>query len=95
MAAGGHSNMVPVGNHKIIMWSLQNSLVIFTFIIVVGNIFAAFQTYFGILAVSFAYKRRALGGLSKMANLLQHRLITNNELLDPVLFFRSVAYQAS
>ena len=39
----------------------------------------------------FAYKHRSLGGLSKMAdNWLQNLLITNNELLDPVLFLRSV-----
>ena len=31
MAAGGHSNMAAVGNNKSILWSPQNSLVIFTF----------------------------------------------------------------
>ena len=49
--------------------------------------------FFEILAVWFAYKHRASGGFSKMAvNWLQNQLITNNELLDPVLFFRSVLY---
>ena len=34
MAAGGHSNMAAVGNDKIILWSPQNSLMIFTFEVV-------------------------------------------------------------
>ena len=42
MAAVGHSNMAAVGNNKNILWNPQNSLVIFTFKIVEGNILAAF-----------------------------------------------------
>ena len=42
MAAGGHSNMAAAGNNKSILWSPQNSLVIFTFKVVWENILAAF-----------------------------------------------------
>ena len=42
MAAGGHSNMAAVGNNKRILSSQQNSLVIFTFKVVEGNILSAF-----------------------------------------------------
>ena len=67
MATGGHSKMAAVGNSKIILWTPQNSLIIFTVKIDEGNILAVFQTYFGSLAVWFAYKHRASGDLSKMA----------------------------
>ena len=44
--------MAVVGNNKIVQRSSQNSLVIFTFKVVEGNILAAFsETYFGSLAV--------------------------------------------
>ena len=67
MAAGGPFNTAAVGNNKSILWSSQNSLVIFMFGVVERNILAAFQTYFRSLKVWFAYKHRALGGLFKMA----------------------------
>ena len=57
-----------------------------------GNI-GCILIIFGSLTVWFVYKHQALGRLFKIAvNWLQNRLITNNELLDPVLFFRSVMY---
>ena len=40
--AAGHSNMAAVGNNKGILWSPQNSLVIFTFKVVEGNMLAVF-----------------------------------------------------
>ena len=83
--------MAAVGNNKNILWSPQNSLVIFTFKVDEENILGAFQTYFGSLAVWFADKHQALSGVSKMdAIWLQNLLITNNKLLDSVLFLRSV-----
>ena len=42
MAAGGPFNMAAVGNNKSILWSSQNSLVIFMFGVVERNILAAF-----------------------------------------------------
>ena len=42
MAVGGHSNVTAVGNNKSFMWSQKNSLVMFTFKFVEGNILAAF-----------------------------------------------------
>ena len=44
MAVDGLSivHMAAVGNNKIILWDLQNSLVIFTFKVDEGNILAAF-----------------------------------------------------
>ena len=46
MAAGGHSNMAAFGNNKTILWSPQNSLVIFTFKVVYENILVAFLNLF-------------------------------------------------
>ena len=58
------------------------------------NILTSFYTYLGTLRVLFAHKHTVSGGLSKMdVNLLQNRLIPNNWLLDPVLFFRSVVLE--
>ena len=42
MAAGGHSKMAAVGNSKMILWTPQNSLVIFTFIRLTKETLAAF-----------------------------------------------------
>ena len=91
MVAVSHSNMAAVFNKKSLLWGPQNSLIIFMLKIVKGNIINALSTYLGSLLVWFDYKPRASVSLSKMAvNWVQNQLITNNELLDPVLFFRSV-----
>ena len=91
MVAVSHSNMAAVFNKKSLLWGPQNSLIIFMLKIVKGNIMNALSTYLGSLLVWFDYKPRASVSLSKMAvNWVQNQLITNNELLDPVLFFRSV-----
>ena len=93
MATSGHFNMAAVGNNKNTLWSPQNCLVIFTLKVDEGNILAA-------CILNLFRKPRSmiclqtpsfLGRLFKMAvNWLQNRLITNSNLLDPVLFFRLV-----
>ena len=41
MAAGGHSNMAAINKNKSILWSPQNSSLMFTLKVVEGNILAA------------------------------------------------------
>ena len=65
MAASGFSNMAAIGfssmaavakNKSYCELGLQNSLVTFTFKVDEGNILAGFVTYYGSLAIWFAYK---------------------------------------
>ena len=85
MAAGGPFNMAAVGNNKSILWSSQNSLVIFMFGVVERNI-----GWLHSKPISEVSTYDLLRNTKLWVVFSRWLPIGNNELLDPVLFLRSV-----